>query len=77
MANNFYKDGSIYKFKAKLVARGHEQTSDVDYDETFSPVVRMTSVLIILTLSIQLIKALCGLKQSPSEWNIRLYGHLE
>ena len=49
----YRQDGSIDKFKARLVARGYEQILGVDYDETFSPVVRLTSIRIILALSIQ------------------------
>jgi hypothetical protein len=36
-------DGSVEKFKARFVARGFSQKG-VDYDETFAPIARYTSI---------------------------------
>ena len=45
-------DGTINRHKAQLVARGFSQTYGVDYKETFSPVVRLNSVRILLSLAV-------------------------
>jgi Reverse transcriptase (RNA-dependent DNA polymerase)/Pol polyprotein, beta-barrel domain len=39
------------RYKARLVARGFEQTHGVDYDETFAPVVKLKSLKLILSLA--------------------------
>ena len=44
-------DGSIEKYKAIFVARGFSQKEGIDYDETFSPVARYTSIKSIMALS--------------------------
>jgi len=44
-------DGSIKKYKACLVVKGFYQKLDFDYNETSSPVVKLVTVRIVLTLS--------------------------
>ena len=44
-------DGNIIVYKARLVAKGFRQVQGVDYDETFSPVVMLKSVGIMLAIA--------------------------
>jgi hypothetical protein len=44
-------DGSIEKYKARFVARGFSQKEGIDYEETFVPVARYTSIRTIIALA--------------------------
>jgi hypothetical protein len=47
-------DGSIEKYKARFVARGFSQKEGIDYDETFAPIARYTSIRTIISLALVL-----------------------
>lgn len=42
--------GNVLKYKARIVATGYSQIQGIDYDETSSPVARLTSLRVMLTL---------------------------
>ena len=46
-------DGSVERYKARLVAQGYSQRYGLDYDETFSPVVRFESIRTVVALPVQ------------------------
>ena len=48
----FKADESLDKHKARLVAKGFQQTPGVDFFETFSPVVKASTIRIVFTLAV-------------------------
>ncbi|KAJ9552987.1 hypothetical protein OSB04_017032 [Centaurea solstitialis] len=84
-------DGSISRYKARVVAKGYVQEYGIDFDEVFAPTAFLHGELKEEVYVSQpegfenvgeqrkvykLEKALYGLRQAPKAWNIKLNGIL-
>ena len=66
-------DGTISRYKARLVARGYTQVFGVDYTDTYAPVTRLETLRLLFALAVQ------------NDWEVRqidvktayLYGDLD
>jgi hypothetical protein len=47
-------NGKVLKFKARVCARGDQQTYEVDYNDTFAPTLRYTTLRVLLSLACSL-----------------------
>ena len=52
--SQFNSDGTLNRCKARLVAKGYSQTYGLDYEETFSPVAKMASIRVVISLATSL-----------------------
>jgi hypothetical protein len=43
--------GQVEKFKARLVEKGYSQVEGVDFSEIFSPIAKLTSIRVIMSMA--------------------------
>lgn len=48
--HKYKADGTLERYKARWVVRGFSQCPGVDFDETFSPVVKSSTIHVVLAL---------------------------
>ena len=46
-------NGTLDKYKARLVARGFSQKEGINYEETFAPTAKMSTIRLVLSLAAQ------------------------
>ena len=44
-------EGKVEKYKARLVAKGYSQVEGIDFGEIFSPVAKLTSIGLLLSVA--------------------------
>lgn len=53
LRNKYKEDGTLERRKARIVARGFAQRPGIDFDETFAPVARLSSIRIMVALAVE------------------------
>ncbi|MCO5591512.1 hypothetical protein L7F22_045497 [Adiantum nelumboides] len=51
LRKKLHADGTVSRYKARLVARGFTQVPGMDFTKTFSPVLRITSFRVLIALA--------------------------
>ncbi|GKD31494.1 ribonuclease H-like domain-containing protein [Tanacetum coccineum] len=74
----YQSDGKIERYKARLVAKGFNQKEGIEFDETFSPVVKIVTIRCLINLVVQNSGPLFQLDinnvflYAPRQWNAKL-----
>lgn len=66
--HKFKADGSLERYKAQWVLRGFNQCPSIDFDETFSPIVKPATMRTILSCFSQLAHSSARRRECFSSW---------
>ncbi|OAE21180.1 hypothetical protein AXG93_4012s1100 [Marchantia polymorpha subsp. ruderalis] len=53
LQTKYKPDDAVCRYKVRLVAKGYSQVYGVDFSETFSPVMKITSIRVLMALAAQ------------------------
>lgn len=71
--HKFHLDGQLARYKARWVVHGYSQQHGIGYDETFSPVIKLSSIRAVLSIAISKLWPIHQLDVK----NAFLHGHLD
>jgi hypothetical protein len=46
------QDRSVERYKARLVEKGFKQRNEIDYGDTFSPMIKAATIRVVLSLAV-------------------------
>ncbi|KAA0063422.1 Retrovirus-related Pol polyprotein from transposon TNT 1-94 [Cucumis melo var. makuwa] len=69
----YHADGTVDKYKARLVTKGYGQQEDIDFLDTFSPVAKIVTVKVLLSLTASFGWSLCQMDVNNAFLNSDLF----